>query len=74
MCFRLTTAVATDTESDSMMLNETTSSQADIDANDCAILQSILRDGHYNISAEDRSALESVIATLYGTNVLDGGH
>ena len=49
----------------------------DVEANDCAILQSILSDGSYNISAEDRSALESVIATLYSASILavsDGGH
>ena len=49
--------------------NEMTSPLAvrdDVEANDCAILQSILSDGRYNISAEDRSALDSVIITLYG--------
>ena len=49
--------------------NEVTSPLAvgdDVEANDCAILRSILSDGRYNISAEDRSALDSVIVTLYG--------
>ena len=42
----------------------------DVEANDCAILQSILSDGHYNnILAEDRSALESVIVTLYSASI-----
>ena len=49
--------------------NEMTSPLAvgdDVEAKDCAILRSILSDGRYNISAEDRSALDSVIITLYG--------
>ena len=49
--------------------NEMTSPLAvgdDVETNDCAILRSILSDGRYNISAEDRSALDSVIITLYG--------
>ena len=37
---------------------------------DHQILQSILNDGHYNISPEDHTALESVIATLDTTSVL----
>ena len=51
--------------------NETASPLAvgdDVEANDFAILQSILSDRHYTISAEDRSALESVIVTLYSTS------
>ena len=56
--------------------NETTSPLAvgdDVEANDCAILQSILSDGHYsnNISAKDHSALESVIVPLYRSSVLE---
>ena len=42
----------------------------DVEANDCAILQSILSDGSYNISAEDHSALESVIVTLHSASTL----
>lgn len=34
--------------------------------NDCKILQSILNNGHYNISQEDRTALESVITDTSG--------
>lgn len=37
--------------------------------NDCQILQSILNDGHYDISVDDRTALETVIATLHDTTV-----
>ena len=37
--------------------------------NDCQILQSILNDGHYGISVDDRTPLESVIATLHDTTV-----
>ena len=37
--------------------------------NDCQILQSILDDGHYGISVGDRTALESVIATLHDATV-----
>lgn len=36
--------------------------------NDHQILRSILDDGYYDISAEDRKALESVVATLEVTN------
>ena len=43
----------------------------EVEANDCAILQSILSDGHYNISAEDHSALASVIVPLYRSSVLE---
>ena len=39
--------------------------------NDCQILQSILDDGHYGISVGDRTALESVIATLHDDTVLE---
>ena len=39
--------------------------------NDCQILQSILNDGHYDISVDDRTALEFVIATLHDTTVLE---
>ena len=42
-------------------------------ANDCANLQSILSDGHYIISADAHSALESVIVTTPVLAVSDGG-
>ena len=38
----------------------------DNEDNDCKILQSILNDGHYNISQGDRTALESVITDTSG--------
>ena len=36
----------------------------DSKTNDSLILQSILSDGHYDISEEDHLALKSIIATL----------
>lgn len=39
--------------------------------NDCQVLQSILNDGHYGISVDDRTALESVIATLHDATALE---
>ena len=69
LCYiRFTTAVAKDVKV-SEDKNEITSPLAigdDVEANDCAVLQPILSDGRYNISAKDRSALDSVIITLYG--------
>ena len=38
---------------------------------DYQILQSILSDGYYDISSEDRTALESVIANLDTSSVLE---
>ena len=38
---------------------------------DYQILQSILNDGYYDISSEDRTALESVIANLDASSVLE---
>ena len=38
---------------------------------DYQILQSILNDGYYDISSEDRTALESVIANLDTSSVLE---
>lgn len=38
------------------------------ETNDHQILRSILNDGHYDISAEDWKALESVIAILEVSN------
>ena len=35
-----------------------------MDAHDCEILQSILNDGNYEMSADDAATLETVIATL----------
>ena len=42
-----------------------------IDAADRLILQHILNDGNYDISADDRTALESVCATLMPTSDLE---
>ena len=35
-----------------------------MDAHDCEILQSILNDGNYEMSADDVATLETVISTL----------
>ena len=41
-----------------------TSDRDDEEENDQEIIRSILSDGHYEISSEDRSILESVVANL----------
>ena len=43
----------------------------DRESYDYRILQSILSDGYYDISSEDRTALESVIANLDTSSVLE---
>ena len=45
-----------------MFINHT--SNEGMDAHDCEILQSILNDGNYEMSADDVATLETVISTL----------
>ena len=68
MCYiKFTMAVAKDVEvfEDKNEMTSPLEVGDDVEANNCAVLLSILSDGHYNISAEDCSVFDSVISVWW---------